>query len=227
MRHSWMGLALAAVVASPVWAGDFTVVTDRGAFEAGLSDPYVVEDFGSTARFPITTGVLNSQTSFVPAYGPPILPGDIAAGVTYSTPVGDDLFFNIDGGGGFVGGFLDGFYGSNAARRLTVTFDGPASAFGFDTNTLAPNLEVVVTFSDNSTQSYSTVVACCDLSFYGFRSDNGADIVSATIGGPDNGTFAFAIDNFTFTATPVPEPSSAALLLLGLAAVGRRAVRRR
>ena len=44
------------------------------------------------------------------------LPGDIAAGVTYSTPVGDSFFFNIDAGGGFVGGFLDGFYGDAMAN---------------------------------------------------------------------------------------------------------------
>jgi hypothetical protein len=227
VRTAAAALALAALSALPpaALAGAFDTYFDRASFEAAVGEPMGVEDFGNTFRFPITTGVLNSQTDLVVQFGPPITPGLILPGVTYSTPVGESFFFNIDSAGGFDGGFLDGFYGGDPNRRLTVTFDAPTRAFGFDTNSLAPNLEVVVTFADATQQSYGVFITGSPLRFFGFVSQGGADIVSATIGGNDNGLFAFAIDNFTSPAV-VPEPGSALLLLAGLAAVGA-VVRRR
>lgn len=43
-----------------------------------------------------------------------IAPGDIVAGVTFSTPIGAGNFFNIDGGGAFAGGILDRIGGGSA-----------------------------------------------------------------------------------------------------------------
>lgn len=62
------------------------------------------------------------------------MPGDILPGVTYSTApcYTGSACLNIDGGGGYAGGFLDSLF--NDGRALTIDFDDAQSAFGFDTN---------------------------------------------------------------------------------------------
>jgi hypothetical protein len=103
-------------------------------------------------------------------------------------------------------------------RLLTVTFDGTVSAFGFDTNNLARKVVVVASFSDATTQTFNGL-APSGLQFFGLSSAV-SNIVSAQIGSLDNGTFSFAVDNFTFGAvTAIPEPGTCALMLLGLAGV--------
>lgn len=217
---------LGAFALAPAQAGTFDVGTDRAAFmQQALGGAFVVEDFGLEPHFPIHTGVLNQHTHIEPENEITLLPGRIVPGVTFSTPVGHGYFFNIDEGDAYEGAFLDGFYGGHASRRLTVDFDAPVAAFGFDTNRLAPNLEVTVTFTDLSTATFSTVVSSHGMSFFGFTSRQGWDILRVTIGGDDNPAFAFALDNFTFT-TAVPEPGTWGLMALGLAALGARARRR-
>lgn len=205
--------ALVALGTSNVHAGSATLTHDRAAFEAALVGPFTVETFGDVYSFPISTGVLNSTTELVPTYGAPIHAGDIQAGVTYSTPVGDSYFLNIDTGGGFTGGFLDGFYGTYAGRQLTVKFDQPVSAFGFDTNNLGGSQQVTLSFTDHTTQTFMT--STTEMRFFGF---SGSAIDSVTIGNTkDTRGFAFALDNVTFgQTTAVPEPESLALTLGGL-----------
>ena len=67
-------------------AGIITVYTDQPSFDAATGVPMTVEDFTNTVHFPITTGTLNSETNLVVVVGPPITPGLIQPGVTYSNP---------------------------------------------------------------------------------------------------------------------------------------------
>jgi hypothetical protein len=120
--------------------------------------------------------------------------------------VGQGNYFNIDAGGGFVGGFLDGF--SPSDRDLTITYSPLISAFGFDTNSLMPDFDITINFL--SGPSYTgNFTGITGSQFFGFQS-NAADIQSVLISG-NNSFFGFAIDNHSFggnaaVATSVPEP---------------------
>lgn len=214
----------AALVAAESQAATVLVSHDRVVFQDAIVGGYTVETFTDASHFPIASGVLNSETETSVDNGPAIHVGDIQPGATYSTPVGPGYFFNIDAGGGFQGGFLDGFYSGLSNRVLTVTFDQGVSAFGFDANQLTPNLNVELLFADQSSAQYSFIVG--GYGFYGFSALD-TKIVGAKIGGQGNGTFAFAVDNVTFSeVAAVPEPEAYALLLAGLMVVGAVARRR-
>jgi len=215
------------VGAASVVHAQITTYSDRPTFDLAVG-PTTVETFTDNFHFPITTGTLNSATNLVVANGSPILPGDIKSGVTYSTPIGSDFFFNIDAGGGYTGGFLDRVGLGFPSTALTITFDGPVSAFAFDTEDLMRRFRVGINYSGTP---YSDVFS--GAGFYGFQSGN-QDITGLTIFGADS-SFAFDIDNFTFTkpgSTSVPEPGSMGLLAAasltgGLVAVRRLRQRRR
>ena len=136
--------------------------------------------------------------------------------------MGSGNFFNIDSGGGFQGGFLDTVTGN---RLLTVTFDNAVSGFGFDTNQLARNVDVLIRYVDNSSEFFHGTTNT--MSFFGFSNDKGNKIKSAQIGSLQNGSFSFALDNFTFgnfgqvpDNNHVPEPSSLLLLVAALGGAG-------
>lgn len=216
MKHV-LALCLLGASAAAAQAGTITATTDRAAFEAQFAG-VTVEDFGPQAAFPIASGILNSATDETTANGVAIRPGDIVDGVTFSTPVGTGLFFNIDAGGGFTGGFLDGLGSAN--ENLTIAFDVPQSAFGFSTNSgLMRTFDLAIGFAGGGTftGSYRTPGAGA-LVFFGFTSD-AKDISSVVIDGTSG--FNFAIDDFTFPAvappaTPIPLPAGLPLLLAGL-----------
>lgn len=196
-------------------AGMISEYSDRSAFEVAAGVPLVVEDFTDTFHFPISTGVLNSSTNLVVETGPPILPGDIEAGVTYSTLIGESFFFNIDGGGGFEGGFLDGFT-QNFDNVLTIDFDNPVAAFGFDTNRImGRSFELLIEFTSGpSYQQTFAVPASPDLVFFGFVSTL-SDIASVQILSDGASGFSFALDNFTFSGGVIPEPTAMLSVVLG------------
>jgi len=184
----------------PSHAGVITC-SNRAMFNKAIRVPVSVEDFTSGFHFPITTGILNSLTSLVVAYGEPIAPGTILPGVTYSTQPGTGHFFNIDAGAWYVGGFLDSYDPGTPDRALTVTFDRPVRGFGFDANSQMGNFNVTVHLSDRPDFSVNyPVVPSLDPAFFGFISGR-PDIASVTIRGDDY-FCPFALDNFTFPTPP-------------------------
>jgi hypothetical protein len=174
--------------------------SDRATFTAATGAT-TVETFGSTFRG-IPSGILNSATL-----------GYILPGVTYSTPVdtGNPGFFNIDLGGGYVGGFLDSVEGGPPPVRqaLTITFDTAQSAFGFDTQDLMGAFNV-------SIYSGATLISSQNFAasgFYGFQNSS-QDITSVVLTGLAPlvfDTIDFDLDNFTFNnAAGVPGPMAGA-----------------
>lgn len=211
MRLTLYCLTLVAIVAlAPAASADvITTYTDRATFETAAGVPLTVEDFTDTAHFPISSGVLNSLTTDAG-----LQPGDIEEGVTYSTPVGQGNFFNIDAGGGYVGGFLDGF--SPSDREVTIRFHEAdpgtprtVNAFGFDLGSLdATDIDVLIQFDDGPDQLFN--VAYVPFGFWGFVSD--AQDIKGVVIGNNNSFFGFDFDNFTYDEVP---PSGVALAISG------------
>ena len=199
-------------------AGTMTEYTDRPTFDLAVG-PTTVEDFLPEAHFPIPSGILNDQTNEAG-----IVPGDIVSGVTFSTPIGSGNFFNIDAGGGFTGGMLDRI---GSLEDLTITFDQPHSAFGFDTNSLmGSEFSWEIHFAGGGSAIGTSAVADSEaMQFYGFQSSE-TDIVMITIRG-NSPTFAFIIDNFSFdtgvgipVSEPIPTLSNIALVLMAIFLLG-------
>lgn len=202
MRYRTLGLAALIAfplsAAAPALAGNVTVYRDRNSFNNAAGVPLTLEDFTPTFHFPIRTGILNSHTN-LPEIG--ILPGTIQPGVTYSTPIGSGNFFNIDAGGGYTGGFLDGFNPSD--REVTIDFhmDDPGTpravfAFGFDIGSLgSTDFDVHIFFRTDPPQHFNYPYPG-QLSFFGFVSD-ARDITRVVIGN-NGGFFGFDFDNFTY-----------------------------
>jgi len=194
---------------------------DRTAFDAAVGST-TLEDFTNTFHFPISTGILNSATN-LPAIN--LFPGDIQPGVTYSMPIGTGNFFNIDLGGAFVGGFLDGILAPEF-EPVTITFDNPVAAFGFDTNQLM-GLSFDITIQFTSGPDFVgnfPVTQSPSLEFFGFQSEQ-SDIETVIIQSDGTTAFDFAFDNFAFGGQGCLVPvggeilslNTGALLLGGLA----------
>ena len=216
-------LMLAGFLTMTAEAGSIRKYTDRTVFDRATTT--TLEDFGDTYHDSIMSGILNDQTS-----ESGILPGDIQPGVTYSTPISTAYNFNIDEAAGFSGGCLDRVSGDVVAD-LTIEFDDPMTAFGFDTNSLmGTQFTYVITFTDGSTDAGTLSVAdSLDMQFFGFRS-TAQDIESVAIRGNDP-DFSFIIDNFAFgverqtgPVVPVPALSAYGLMLtfIGLLFLARR-----
>lgn len=209
-RYIWVQITM-LLIAMPAFAGPINTYTDRSTFSSAVGGPLTIEDFTQFAHYPIRSGVLNASTNEAG-----ITPGTIKSGVTYSTPIGLGNFFNIDAGGGYVGGFLDGFSPSN--RKVEVTFDSPTTAFGFDSGGLGSlTIDVVIHFVSGPDQAF-TLTYPSSKQFFGFQSAS-ADITGATINN-NGGFFGFDFDNFTFEsnsggASAVPEPASMITLAAG------------
>jgi PEP-CTERM motif len=204
---------------------------NRGAFTTATGAASI-ETFTSSFHFPLPGGTLNFATTCPACNGGPIAPGSILGGVTYSTEVfsNNGFYFNIDAGGGFVGGFLDSLVESDPRRTLTVAFDALQNGFGFDTNVLMGNFRVDVFGDSNAALGSFNYASANGLTFFGFGS-TAANIRSARIASTSGG-FNFALDNFTFDGTlipgpaGVPEPAVWALMIAGFGLVGAAARRR-
>ncbi len=208
----------AALFVSSAFGGSITQYGNRATFDAAVG-PTTLEDFTPDNHFPISTGVLNSATN-LPGIG--ITPGLIQAGVTYSAPIntGTNNEFNIDSGGGFSGGFLDTLLLGSGSRPITVTFDGPVRAFGFDTSNLGGSTKSIqINFSSGSPFLASLDLSAGGLLFFGFESD-AQDIESVVLAYNSPNPFGAILDNFAFTETglaDVPEPSTLGLATAALA----------
>jgi hypothetical protein len=204
-------ILLAAIVPAVSHADVITSYTDRTAFDAAASGPLTVEDFTSSFHFPISTGILNSETNLYDfEFGAsPIVFGTIEPGATYSTPIGVGNFFNIDIGGGHVGGFLDSLGGGHP---LTIDFTEvdpavarPVSAFGFDLGSIGGGTlftTVTISFVSGPDQAFAVPYDFASVAFFGFMSD-ASDITSVSVF--NDATFLpFDLDNFTYSS---PSPS--------------------
>lgn len=172
-----------------------TVHTNRGSYDAAVGAPQVIEDFTPNAHFPLVSGILNSESTDAG-----LQPGDIEEGVSYSTPIGEGNFFNIDAGGGYSGGFLDGFNPSD--RDVTITFHTAdpnvpraVNGFGFEfSGSLgASTVDVTISFSNSPDQRFNVNYVA---GFYGFTSDV-RDITGVVVSNNDS-FFGFDFDNFTY-----------------------------
>jgi len=170
------------------------IFDDRTAFDAAVGST-TLEDFTGTFHFPISTGILNSNTN-LPAIN--LFPGDIQPGVTYSMPIGTGFFFNIDAGGGFIGGFLDGVRNPEF-NPVTITFDNPVAAFGFDTNQLmGQSFDITIQFTAGPDfVGNFPVTQNPSLEFFGFQSEQ-SDIVTVIIQSDGTSNFDYVFDNFAF-----------------------------
>ena len=149
-------LFLMASVTATSFAGTISTFSDRTIFNGATDGSLTIEDFTSASHFPISTGVLNSLTN-LPSIG--ILPGDIEAGVSYSTAIGSGNFLNIDAGAGYTGGFLDSINGG----PLTIDFTQAdplvgrsVSAFGFDMGSLgSTTTDITISFESDPDQVFT------------------------------------------------------------------------
>jgi hypothetical protein len=170
-------------------AGTINTYTDSTAFGTAVG-AVSVEDLNDSSHFPILGLTLDSTTN-LPAIG--ITPGTILPGVTYSTTVGADANegdpFNIDTASGYVGGVLDARTRDGINRPLIVTFTGPVTAFGFDTDGFyVPNYSITINFVSGPSDTITFSPANdSQLHFYGFAS-SAQDIVSATLTGSNSTT---------------------------------------
>ena len=170
------------------------IFDDRTAFDAAVGST-TLEDFTGGPKGVISTGILNSNTNL-----PAINPGDIQPGVTYSMPIGTGAFFNIDAGLGFFGGLLDGLQDPEF-DPVTITFDNPVAAFGFDTNrNMGQSFDITIQFTSGPDFVGNFPVAQnFFLEFFGFQSGQ-LDIKTVIIqgDGTNSPAFDFAFDNFAF-----------------------------
>ena len=214
-------------------AGTVTAFSDRATFEAGFNS-VTTEDFGPYygSGLTITSGVLNTST-YATNGTFTVNPGDIVAGVTFSTTPGGLYTFNLDSNYFFSGAILSSvrgtstnFYGN---RNLTVSFDTPQAGFGFDTSILMRSFDVTINFASGPSQTFSYAFSTNPVvideyypTFFGWES-SAADITSVIIGSNLSGTSGnnFVLDNFSFAdSVATPLPTALPLFVSGLGAFG-------
>jgi hypothetical protein len=195
-------LILTTVVGALAHGSTILTYTDRPTFNSAVGAT-TTETFGSNTCFPLTAPLNNSSSySCLPA-------GTILPGATYSAPIVPGNSFNIDAGGGFPTPFLDSLLlgRSVGSAPLTVTFNSPLSAVGFDTNNLMGSAFSIQFNFLSGSSTLNETLSSGSLVFFGFKG-SAADIVSVVING-NSSSFGFGVDNFSFgggSTSSVPEP---------------------
>ncbi len=205
-----------ALLASSAQASAAVVLYGHAATFRARAQPTIIETFTSGAHFPILSGVLDNMTTEAG-----LVPGDIQAGVRYSTlrHNASEYFFNIDSGGGFSGGFLDSLYdpSGDPRRALDIAFDTPQYSFGFDTNALMGAFTVSIFDANGMFDTYQFgALPTQTMRFFGFGVDTPI-IHRVRIQGSHPGV-NFAIDNINFgaqSAALIPEPAQWVMLVAG------------
>lgn len=202
-------VVVAAGVASSASA-QFTVFTDRSAWEAAVSGAITTETFNSTAPMSfadgqtLDTGLLQVTRDGSANGGDGAL--DILAG---------GAFGNIDGTN-----FLDAETGADPHERVEFGFNGQAvTAFGADF--FSPFSGDGVGVEIDGELFLLDYITDFNTGFFGVVSTGSFDSV-AVVGNPDTPSFQelWSADNVSYAA--VPAPSTAALLGLGGLAAARR-----
>lgn len=203
--------ACAVAVAAGSSSAQFTVYTDRAAWESAVGGDFFLEDFNSVTTQEIADGSsLNTGLITISRDGS----GNMADGGLAISP--GTQFGNIDGTN-----HLDGETGAAPHENVKVSFNGlDVVAFGADF--ASPFSGDGIALQVGNELFLLDTIPGFDIGFFGVVANSGTFDSVSIVGNPADDTFQelWQADNFSFA---VPAPSTAAALgLAGLAGIRRR-----
>jgi hypothetical protein len=204
--------ACLVLITAKVEAGiTYTIFSDQASFLAATygGSGLAFEDFEGFAD--ITLQTLDSTTNY-----PPISPGDIPAGVVFSSTGGTskDLCIAPPGFKGLPAIVSDSLFANYYYTPLIVDFDPGITAVGSDVISWDTGSTIRITLRDVDGDTYlEATTPTTDMPSHFGLVTTGGEIVRVEY---TPGDLTAGIDNIHF-GQPIPEPGT--LLLLGLGAV--------